>query len=615
MWTARTCVSIVLALAALGAAPGTARAQTGPPRTVLTIHWGSEHFPGTSSVDAAIRSAVLSNPRMPVNYFAEYLESEDFPVETASIALRDAIRLKFRGRRIDLVITNASGALQFAVRFREELFPGVPIVFIGVAVPQIATDPAVRGITGVVRDTAFVETGELALQLHPSTTQMFVVAQAPTVRGYDQQIRSALQPLSHRVQLTYITEPTLEGLIAAVKTIPPRSLVLYTRYAPQESTRITHTDEIARLLADISPVPIYVASEVYVGTGVVGGMTRALDGAGRRAGEVAMQILAGRPVEEFPIERLAVVPTFDWRQIQRWGIDASKLPRDSVIFFKTPTLWEAYRGPVTGAIVIVGAQLALIAGLLTQRARRRRAEATIRAREASLRTSYQRIRQLAGRLIRAQETARASLAQDLHDDICQRLASVSLSVDHLKHASGDIQSPVAQDALAELAHEAHGAFDGIRRLSHELHPASLRVLGLAPALKAHCAEIAKKHDVEIAFAGDGDVSELPDEVGVCLFRIAQEAIRNGIAHGGARRLSVSLTRPGRDVEMTVTDDGRGFDLDAVRHDGDGLGLVSIEERAHVIGGAVEIVSGVEQGTTIRVIAPAAAAPQPAASAR
>jgi two-component system sensor histidine kinase UhpB len=104
---------------------------------------------------------------------------------------------------------------------------------------------------------------------------------------------------------------------------------------------------------------------------------------------------------------------------------------------------------------------------------------------------------------------------------------------------------------------------------------------------------------------------LHPEVAVCLFRIAQESLRNGVAHGGARCLFVSLERSGEHVELTVADDGQGFDLEGVHRNGSGLGLVSIEERARVIGGNVQVVTAPGKGTTIRVRAPAGAEGSPA----
>jgi two-component system sensor histidine kinase UhpB len=255
--------------------------------------------------------------------------------------------------------------------------------------------------------------------------------------------------------------------------------------------------------------------------------------------------------------------------------------------------------------------LFLIAALLTQRARRRRAEETILAREATLRTSYERIRQMAGRLINAQEAARASLARDLHDDVCQQMVYVSMAVHTLKGSSGRIQDAETQQAFTKLEDEANTVFDGIRRLSHELHPSTLPLLGLGPTLKAHCVEVAKRHGVQVSFKAEGEFRQLPSDVAVCLFRISQEALRNAIAHGQAQRLGVSLAAVNGQVELTVTDDGLGFDVEAVRREGKGLGLVSMVERAHTVGAEVQIVSGPRKGTVIRVRRSADTPEQPA----
>ena len=316
--------------------------------------------------------------------------------------------------------------------------------------------------------------------------------------------------------------------------------------------------------------------------------------------EIALQILGGVPAQRIPVEDAPLVPIFDWRQIRRWGIDPSRLPADSEIRFRTPTVWEAYRPYIIATVVVVAAQLLAIAGLLVQSERRRRAEALVRS-------SYERIRQLAGRLINAQEAARAGIARDLHDGVCQELAGVSIAVSGLKNSSGQIQDAPAQQALAKIQAETLGMFEGIRRLSHELHPATLRLVGLSTALQAHCTEVAKRHGVAVSFVAEGEFADLDPDVAVGFFRMAQEALRNGIVHGRAGRLSVSLVRSPERMELTVTDDGTGFDLEAVRRNGNGLGLVSIEERAHVLGGEAEITSTPRQGTTVRVRGPAGSA--------
>ena len=247
-------------------------------------------------------------------------------------------------------------------------------------------------------------------------------------------------------------------------------------------------------------------------------------------------------------------------------IGLTRMASVAQITFREPTAWESYRGYIILAIGIIAVQLLLIAALLTQRAQLHQAEQALRDREATLRASYERSRLLAGRLINAQEAARASIARDLHDDLCQELAAVSIAVSCLKRSSGDLQDPRTRHALSMLHRHIQDVADEVRNLSHALHPASLRLFGLAEALRGHCVEVERLHDVQVGFAVDGDLAELSNDIALCLFRIAQEALRNGIVHGDARRLVVSLVRSEDSIELNVADDGRGFDLAAVHRD-------------------------------------------------
>src|SRR5262245_40734469 len=169
-------IAIAIVLLAGVGAPALAEGQAA--RTVLTIYWGAESFPGTDRLDAAIRDVLLKHTDVRVNYFAEYLETEDFPPETASAALRDYIQRKYKDRHIDVVIAVASAAFQFALRYRSELFPDTPIVFSAVTPPDAVINHTAAGVTGVLIDGPFSETLNLALTLQPSTKRVFVVAQA-----------------------------------------------------------------------------------------------------------------------------------------------------------------------------------------------------------------------------------------------------------------------------------------------------------------------------------------------------------------------------------------------------------------------------------------------------
>lgn len=575
-------------------------------KTVLTVQWSSEDFPTNPVVDGAIRQVLSSRSNVLIDYYAEYLESDRFPPAEAAAALRDYIRAKYHGRQIDLVIAISEPALQFVLRYRHELFPNAPVVFTGTTAPPPRVRSEGAGLTGVLSDVAFRETLQLALKLHPSTEQVFVIADGASP-DFWAGVRDALSAAAPPpVKLVYVNEPSIERLTAAIKTAPRRSIVLYIRYSLESPGNMVFPAAVSRAVAEASPVPVYGAQASYVGQGIVGGAIRSPQALGTRAAELALQILDGTRAQDIPLENERLVPTFDWRQLRRWGIDAARLPAGSVIQFKGPTAWELYRWYIVGALSLVAFQALLISGLLAQHARRRRAEEVNRASDAALRTSYERIRELAGRLINAQEAAQTRIAGDLHDDVGQELAGISIAVSNLKRWRRNVQEIATQEALSVLQRRALGLVDRVRRLSHDLHPGTLRHVGLAGALDTYCLEVERQYGVEVVFTSEGDLRRISDEAALCLFRIAQEAMRNATTHGKARHLTIAARSLERDVQLTITDDGIGFDLEAARREGSGLGLVTMEERARVAGGYVQFVTQPGNGTTIRARIPASA---------
>jgi PAS domain S-box-containing protein len=239
---------------------------------------------------------------------------------------------------------------------------------------------------------------------------------------------------------------------------------------------------------------------------------------------------------------------------------------------------------------------------------RREAEERIRESRAALEVSHRAVQQLAGRLIEAQDAERARLARDLHDDVSQQLAGLSIAISGLRHRMEErrLGADVVTD-LHGLQERTSLLAQNVRHLSHDLHPTVLRHVGLADALKAHCAELERVHGTPVHCSADGDFSALAPEIALCLYRIAQEALRNVVAHAQAQCAQVWLLCAAADVELTISDDGRGFDVAATHKLGKGLGLVSLGERARIVGGTVDIQSEPTKGTCIHVQMPLRAA--------
>jgi two-component system sensor histidine kinase UhpB len=210
---------------------------------------------------------------------------------------------------------------------------------------------------------------------------------------------------------------------------------------------------------------------------------------------------------------------------------------------------------------------------------------------------------LPGRLITAQEAERARIARDLHDGVCQDVAAIGLDLRHLRRRARDMTRQEFDAALLSIEQRTANVTEALRRLSHGLHPAVLQHVGLVAALQSHCVEIERQHQFDVTFSAAGAVEPLDPRTALALYRIAQEALGNAARHAHARHVTVSLARGEHTLSMSVSDDGRGFDVDAAGNSG-GLGLVSIEERVRLMLGRVAIRSRRNAGTFIDVCVPA-----------
>jgi PAS domain S-box-containing protein len=209
------------------------------------------------------------------------------------------------------------------------------------------------------------------------------------------------------------------------------------------------------------------------------------------------------------------------------------------------------------------------------------------------------LRQTATKLVAAQEGERARIARELHDDLGQRLAVLSLRLEgalRMKRASAVVRRQLAEAhaVLQEIA-------SGVQTLSHQLHPARLRLLGLVRTLYALCRELSAESGIRIQFEARAVPAEVDDVIGLCMFRVAQEALRNAVKHSGATAIDVTLAATRSIMTLRVADDGAGFD--PLTSPAAGLGLQTMRERVDLVGGVLSVEAGRPHGTTVRVDVP------------
>lgn len=211
------------------------------------------------------------------------------------------------------------------------------------------------------------------------------------------------------------------------------------------------------------------------------------------------------------------------------------------------------------------------------------------------------LEKMGGKLIEAQEKERSRIARELHDDICQRLTLISLELEHALQGSdsADAQTKARIVGVQQQCAQVSG---DVQALSHQLHSSKLDYLGLASALRSLCAEFSQKKSVNLAFKDENVPKPLPRDISLCLFRVAQEALSNAVKYSGATRISIDLRGTDDAIQLEISDAGVGFDVeDAKQHAGSGL--ISMQERVHLVKGTFSIKSKLNRGTTIMAIVP------------
>jgi len=283
---------------------------------------------------------------------------------------------------------------------------------------------------------------------------------------------------------------------------------------------------------------------------------------------------------------------FDWRELRRWKIDEDRLPPGSIIRFRSPTAWDEYKWYVIGGGALSLVEAILVAGLTVNLVKRKRAE-------RSLREAEKQAQQFSGRLIQAQEAERSRVSRELHDDITQRLACLIFEIEQEEALQGQ---PAMNGRMSKIREEVVHICEDVRSLAYKIHPSQLEYLGLAKALKAESDKFSRQAGVAVDTTLPNIPDKLPIETALCLFRVAQEALRNVSRHSKAKAVAIRLVAEKAGIQLVITDNGVGFDS-SQRHPETSLGLASMRERVQLLGGKVEIQSRSGHGTTISAWTP------------
>jgi signal transduction histidine kinase len=591
----RWVAALVIAVSAL--VESTAYAQN--QKQVLILYSVRRDAQLVVSGDRELPRIIDADMPLGVDYYSEFLDPARFSDPAYHTALRDYLLFKYKGHQFDLILAMGDDAVRFFGAQRNALSPETPLVF-------YATAPSIRppaNAAGVIAERNFAGTLELATQLQPQTRQVFVVTGAGAGdKAYETLARAQFGPFASRLNITYLSGLATKDLEARLKTLPAQSVVYYLLVNRDGAGEYFHPLDYVNRLVAVANAPIYSWVDSTMGRGIVGGNLKDQTAQVQTVARLALRVLRGERPETIPTSALDLnVNQVDWRELRRWGISEARVPAGTIVRFRESSVWDRYKTYIISALAVLWAQTALIALLLLQMRRRRQVEEQLRGNKAKLRTSYERIRDLGARLLHAQETERARISRDLHDDVTQQLVLLTMDLEVMDRVIPAESRKWSGEAIAR----AHTIARSVRELSHRLHPARLRLVGLVPALDSLRHEMSQP-GMAVEFAHDKVPAVLPPDLTLCLFRVVQEALQNALKYSQAQTVSVDLRGGPEGLSLTIADDGVGFDVSALS--GEGLGLISMSERLQSVGGAIAIRSAPGAGTRIEVRVPLAAAP-------
>ena len=691
---------------------GSAIATQTNPKNVLFLYTGYDaNRENLLLTESAVRAHVPGQ----VSFYVTSLEIPRNGQEAYQESLAEVFRRKYGGVKMDVVVASSRSAIEFAVRYRDKIFPSAAIVFTAIASNEMEGQKMWPGVTGLTVPVGVGETIDLALRLHPDTKAVAVVVDTPgNVEEYWVSVtHSELLRHQDKVKEIDVVGPPSQQMIERVAALPPHTVVLF-ELAPQvlNELAIGAWDILAAATQRLPTYSPWVA--LCLDRGCIGGVYEDRRKNLISTGELVARVLNGERPDDIPVIHSSDLQVqVDWRALQRWHIPASALPPGSVILYRPPTFWEQYRKYLMAGIALIVAQALLIIGLLWQRARKQKAEAVLRESEERFRVmadttpslvwmcdrhgeitylnerrlaftgpdpkagygdswiayvhpddvkgildtlsqalkdhkpfskayqlrrsdgvyrwmfdvaaprvngdgsfagfvgsaidvtdqklAQQALEKVSGQLIEAQEKERSRIARDLHDDICQRLALLSMEIEQANRSSNG-PAMAAKERLEEIRKHCSEIAGDVQSLSHQLHSSKLDYLGIVAAIRGFCSEFSKQHEVSIEFTDRNVPGNLPKDVSLCLFRVAQEAMHNTLKYSGVNQFSVEISGMGDEIQLVVRDAGVGFDVEEVRENR-GLGLVSMQERVHLVHGSFSVESQPGRGTKILAVVP------------
>jgi PAS domain S-box-containing protein len=340
---------------------------------VLVIYSAGRMVPSVAAFDAGIRTALRADVPEGTRVYSEFWDIDRALGPAGEQRWMNYLRWKYADRSIDLVVTVASPALEFMLRHGARAFPKVPVVFCLFGKEEADIRHLRPGFTGVIVPIDWEATLHVAFDLQPHLRRVVVVnGTSAAEKQLGKYARAALQPYESLAAFTYLPPLKLPELLDHLHTLPPGTAIFWVSFSRDASGETLPSSEVLAMASKTASAPIYGSSDTYLGHGVLGGRLLDFRRAGNDVGETAAKVLSGKATPGITTVETASFYGFDARRLKSWNLSERRLPAGSLVAYSQPGIWQRYKWAIIGVLVLALLEGLLIAGLLVERAHRKR---------------------------------------------------------------------------------------------------------------------------------------------------------------------------------------------------------------------------------------------------
>jgi signal transduction histidine kinase len=552
-------VRILVCLLVWATLPGSAGSATrSEPKRVLMLHSFGREFRPWSEYVRDIKAELERRAPWPLDIQEHTLLTARFNNPGPEEPFVDYLRSLYSSSPPDIVLSIGAPAARFVQKYREQLFPDVPMVLTVVEQRLVNRAALTDNDTVISVQNNFKAAFDGILQVLPDTKTIAVVIGASLLEKFWlDEIKRELRPFESRVALVWYNDLSFDEILKRASALPPHT-VLFWGLMSVDAAGIAHEGDLAlRSLRAVANAPIFSYQEAFFGGDTVGGPMHSIAETSNKTVDAVIRILGGEKPGAIRFEPIQFgPPKYDWREMQRWGISESNLPPGSEVLFREPALWDRYRWQITLIASVILIQGALISRMLHEQRRRRLAE--VEARQRMVELAHVNRYSAAGELT-------TSIAHELNQPLGAILTNAETAELMLRGASPNLRE--IADILVDIKRDDQRASEVIRRLRSVLKktPFEIRDIDLNQTVReamGFVGDLARGRGVVLNYVPA--VTELhvrgdPVQLQQVVLNLIMNAI-DVVSDADLRKREISVTTVHADAcaEVRVADTGPGI---------------------------------------------------------